>query len=283
MKKILFLITLLGLILTSCSAPSVEEGREEMVLVKKPILFGFMGKGVVMEPVTSGTVWKVYTTDEYRYNIQPVKYEEVFDDIMTDENTPIDITVYALLRVQSGKSPVLHKNYGVNWYNINIKESFRNFIKADVSSFGTYDLTSNREVLDSIRANTMKNLKEYFAQLNSYKEFPVDIMNIIVDRATPNKGLKDEMDRTAIQIQAKRTQTAQKEMEMERRETEIARARADKAYRQEMGLSANEFIQLRALEIQSEQLELIKNKPNVNVDVLLGSAGSLNNWDIKKK
>lgn len=281
MKKIIFLLLTVITMFSSCSAPSVEEGKEEMVFVKNPIFFG--SSGVVMEPATKGTTWKVFTTDGYLYNIQPVKYEEVFDDIMTDENTPIDITVFGIFRIHQGKTPILHKNYGINWYNINIKESFRNYVKADVSNFSTYDLTSNREILDSIKITVISNLQNLIDIKNKDKEFPVEIIDVIVDRAVPNKGLKDEMDRTAIEIQAKRTENHRKQKEEERKATEVARAHADKAYRQEMGLTANEFIQLRALEIQSEQLELIKNKPNVNIDVLLGGAGSLNNWDIKSK
>ncbi|MDU1891282.1 MAG: SPFH domain-containing protein [Dysgonomonas sp.] len=286
MKKNVFLfIMLLTMIVvagsfTSCSAPGVNAG-EELVIVKKPIIFG--SGGVEKNPITSGTTWKVWTTDVFRYDIKPVKYEEDFDDIMSDENTPLDITAYVILQVQNGKSPILHENYGQAWYTTNIKETFRTFIRDGVSSHSTYDLTSNRNVLDSIRITATRSLKEYFVELNNHKEFPVNIVNVIVDRAIPNQGLKEEMDRTAIQIQAKRTQSAQKEMEDERRKTEIARAAADKAYRTEMGLSGMEFIQLRALEIQKEQLDIIRNKPNVNIDVLLGGAGSLNNWDIKKK
>lgn len=266
--------------LMACSAPGVNAG-EEIVLVQKPIIFG--SGGVVNEPVKSGTTWIVFSTDHFRYDIKPVKYTEEFDDIMSDENTPLDITAYPILQIMENESPILHENYGEAWYNTNVKETFRTFIRDGVSSYGTYDLTSNREVLDSIRINTINSLKNYFDELNQQKKFPVRVVNVIVDRAVPNQGLKDEMDRTAIQIQAKRTQSAQKEMEPEREKTEVARAKADKAYRMEMGLSSSEFIQLRGLEIQRELLDIVKNKPNVNIDLLFGGAGMVNNWDIKQK
>lgn len=266
--------------LVACSAPGVNAG-EEIVLVQKPIIFG--SGGVVTQPIKSGTTWIVFSTDHFRYDVKPVKYTEEFDDIMSDENTPLDITAYPILQVMENESPILHQNYGESWYNTNVKETFRTFIRDGVSSYGTYDLTSNREVLDSIRVNAINSLKNYFDELNKHKRFPVRVVNVIVDRAVPNQGLKDEMDRTAIQIQAKRTQSAQKEMEGEREKTEVARARADKAYRMEMGLSSSEFIQLRGLEIQRELLDIVKNKPNVNIDLLFGGAGMVNNWDIKQK
>lgn len=264
----------------SCSAPGVNAG-EEIVLVQKPIIFG--SGGVVAKSIKSGTTWIVFSTDYFRYDIKPVKYTEEFDDIMSDENTPLDITAYPILQIIENESPILHENYGESWYNTNVKETFRTFIRDGVSSYGTYDLTSNRQVLDSIRINTINSLKNYFSELNKHKKFPVRVVNVIVDRAVPNQGLKDEMDRTAIQIQARRTQSAQKDMESEREKTEVARAKADKAYRMEMGLSSSEFIQLRGLEIQRELLDIVKNKPNVNIDLLFGGTGMVNNWDIKQK
>jgi hypothetical protein len=91
----------------------------------------------------------------------------------------------------------------------------------------------------------------------------------------------DEMDRTAAQIQAAETQKKRKEAEDSREEAERSRARADKAYRIELGLTSQEFIQLRQLEISKEYVEILRNKPNINVDLLI-NGGTTPIWDIKK-
>jgi len=49
-----------------------------------------------------------------------------------------------------------------------------------------------------------------------------------------------------------------------------------------MGLSPEQFIALRALELENLKVEMVRDKPNVNVDVLLGNHSN-SFWDIKKK
>ena len=91
-----------------------------------------------------------------------------------------------------------------------------------------------------------------------------------------------ELNKTATMAQQKQTQLKQQEMEEQRRITENKRALADKEYQQQMGLSPEQFIALRALELENLKVEMVRDKPNVNVDVLLGNH-STSFWDIKKK
>lgn len=82
-------------------------------------------------------------------------------------------------------------------------------------------------------------------------------------------------------MQQRNTQVMKQEMEIARRETERLRALADKEYQNTMGFSPSQFIQLRALELENQKIEMIKNKSNVNVDVMLGQTTPM--WDIKAK
>ena len=63
-------------------------------------------------------------------------------------------------------------------------------------------------------------------------------------------------------------------METARAKAETARALADKAYMQEMNLTAGQFIQLR-------QWEVIERKSGANIDVLVGS-NEVPMWNIKR-
>ncbi len=263
---------------TSCSLSKVD-GDEEGVFIKQPWFFG--SGGVSETPLIEGSTWRVWTTSFETYKIVPVKYSEEFDDVMSDDNTPVDLQAYIILRIQRGKTPVLHKNYGNDWYANNIRETFRKSVRDRVSAFPMYDLTSNREVCEKIENEVVLLMAEYFARLSADKEFPVDIMTVVMDRARPNSEVMEEINKTASQIQAKQTQIKQREMEEERAKTEAARARADKAYQQQMGLSPEEFITLKALEMEMQKVEMVRGKQNVNVDVMFGNA--VNMWDIKKK
>ena len=145
-----------------------------------------------------------------------------------------------------------------------------------------YTLVSNREVYDSVKVDITEKLQEYITKLNTDKEFPVEIVNVVVDKAKPNMEVMAELNKTATMSQQKQTQLKQQEMEEQRRITEKKRALADKEYQFQMGLSPEQFIALRALELENLKVEMVRDKPNVNVDVLLGNHSS-SFWDIKKK
>ena len=76
-------------------------------------------------------------------------------------------------------------------------------------------------------------------------------------------------------IQAKQTQEKRAEMELARAKAEKNKAIADKAYMNELALSPQQFIQLRAWDV-------IASKQGANIDVLVGS-GETPMWNIKQK
>ncbi|HRD40029.1 MAG TPA: hypothetical protein PLC65_15485, partial [Bacteroidia bacterium] len=48
-------------------------------------------------------------------------------------------------------------------------------------------------------------------------------------------------------------------------QAEINKAIADEAYKQQMGMSISDYLELRQLEIEKEKVELIKDKQNVSI------------------
>ena len=127
----------------------------------------------------------------------------------------------------------------------------------------------------------MEQMRTYIATLSQNKELPIEVVNVVVDKAMPNEGVREELNNTAIYMQQRNTQVMKQEMEIARRETERLRALADKEYQNTMGFTPSQFIQLRALELENQKIEMIKNKSNVNVDVMLGQTTPM--WDIKAK
>ena len=82
------------------------------------------------------------------------------------------------------------------------------------------------------------------------------------------------MNKTAKAVQAKQTQEREAEVQLAREKAERQRAVADKAYQNEMGLSTQQFIQLKAWDI-------IAAKNGANIDVLFNADGTTKMWNVK--
>lgn len=115
----------------------------------------------------------------------------------------------------------------------------------------------------------------YIDRLSVEKEFPIVVENVITGRAIPNDAQLKEMNNTAAQIQAKQTQERRYETEVAREQAERQRAVSDKAYQREMGLTAEQFISLKAWDV-------INSKQGANIDVLFDGGASSTMWNIKR-
>lgn len=276
MKKIFgILIVSLVMVLgfTSCTSVTPDAGQEA-VLVHKPWFFGT--GGVDMTPVETGLEYTWLSTDYVIVGMLPTKYDEQLDDVTSNDNTLLDFNTQIQLQVQDNKSPILIKNYGENWYENVIQEVYRNTVRNYISKYGPFDLMSNREVLDSINVAVKKDIETHIANLSaSSGELPITVVNVLVGRAIPNDMQKDEMNRTAAATQAKRTEESRRDMLIAKEAAERQRAIADKAYQDELGLSTDQFIQLRAWEI-------IKDKQGANIDVMFNADNTNKMWNIRR-
>ena len=275
MKKNLYLmmLALISVMFTMTSCHGVmPDADEESVLIYKPWFFGH--GGVDESPVQTGCTWCVWTTSSETFKIVPQKYTEAFDDIFSNDNTPLDFNTNLIITIKAGHTPALYKNYGIHWYENNIQEVYRNLTRDQVSKYSPFDLTSNREVLAQIDADVKAALEKHIEKLSKDKEFPIIINQVITGKATPNKAQLDEMNRTAAAIQAAKTQERKKEMEVARADAEKARAIADKTYMNEMSLSPSQFIQIK-------YIEMIDKKQGANIDVLIGGNAE-QMWNVRR-
>lgn len=105
-------------------------------------------------------------------------------------------------------------------------------------------------------------------------EYKSNILHeVLCGKATPNKEQLNEMNRTAKVVQAKQTQEREYEVQIAREKAERQKAKADKAYMEEMNLSAGQFINLK-------WIETVANKQGANIDVMVGPAESM--WNIRR-
>lgn len=258
---------------SSCIQVAPDYGQEA-VLIHKPWIFGH--GGVDEKPVETGLSYTWLSTDYVTVNMLPQKYDEALDDVTSNDNTLLDFNTQIQLQVKDNKSSVLIANYGLNWYENVVRERYRNTVRNYISKYGPFDLMSNREVLDSINQMVKEDIIEHIAAVSEKSgELPVNVIDVLVGRAIPNEKQKEEMNLTAAATQAKRTEESRREMLIAKEAAERQRAIADKAYQDELGLTTDQFIQLRAWEI-------ISQKEGANIDVMFNADGTNKMWNIRR-
>jgi hypothetical protein len=268
MKKFLtmFMFMLMAMVtMTSCHSVS-PDADEEAALTEKPVFWG--DGGVVDEAVETGLTWCWFSTHADYFKIVPVKHQVDMNDLFSDDNTPLDFHTIIITQIEKGKSPILLKNYGKDWFDTNIYNEYCKFVRNYISQNSPFDLMSNRQVLDDIDAKVLKQTQDLVAKLSKDKEFPVIIKQVTIGKAIPNEKQLEEMNNTAKAVQAKQTQDREAEVQMARGKAERERAKADKAYREELGLSTQEFITLK-------WIETIAAKNGADVYVTLGSSSNV--------
>ena len=269
--KILPVMALIVFTVSSCNYVS-PDADEEGVLIEKPWFFGH--GGVDADAVESGLSWIAWSTDVEYFKIVPYKHQVDMDDLFSDDNTPLDFHTIIITEIKKGKSPILLQNYGKDWFNTNLYNYYCNLVRDHISQHSPFDLMSNRAILNEIDEKVLKKMQEHVNELSDGKEFPIVIKQVTIGKAIPNKDQLDEMNKTAKAVQAKQTQERQAEVELAREKAERQRARADKAYREELNLSTDDFIALK-------WIETIEKKKDANIDVLVGG-GASNMWNIRR-
>lgn len=264
---------LFSVVMTSCHGVRPEAG-EESVLIYKPWFFGH--GGVDMDPVQTGLTWCWWSTSSETFKIVPQKNQVDMEDLVSNDNTPLDFHTVIITQIKSGKSPILLQNYGLDWFNTNLYNHYCNRVRDYVSQHSPFDLMSNREVLNEIDNKLLAEMRAFIADLSKEKEFPVEIKQVVIGKAIPNKEQLEEMNKTAKAVQAKQTQDRETEVQVAREKAERQRAIADKAYMREMGLNPQQFIQLKAWDI-------IAQKQGANIDVLFNADATMKMWNVKEK
>lgn len=264
---------LFSVVMTSCHGVRPEAG-EESVLIYKPWFFGH--GGVDMDPVQTGLTWCWWSTSSETFKIIPQKNQVDMEDLVSNDNTPLDFHTVIITQIKSGKSPILLQNYGLDWFNTNLYNHYCNRVRDYVSQHSPFDLMSNREVLNEIDNKLLAEMRAFIADLSKEKEFPVEIKQVVIGKAIPNKEQLEEMNKTAKAVQAKQTQDRETEVQVAREKAERQRAIADKAYMREMGLNPQQFIQLKAWDI-------IAQKQGANIDVLFNADATMKMWNVKQK
>lgn len=265
MKYFVFLV--LVLMLSACSRVAVD-GGQEAVLIAKPYFFGY--EGVYPDPVGSGAEWVAWSTSSVTYDIRPQRVGEQFVDLISSDNIPIDFNAYLVFQIKKGKSPILYENFGLNWYIQKVQAKFRTEIRNFARSQRANDLISSVDTVNYGQKIVLNEMISYFIE----QKIPVDVLEVIIGKATPPEALLEEIARTAAQTQRAKTEEQRMKAEVARKAAESAKAEADDAYKKKFGMTTQEYLQLRALEIEKEKLEVVKSKDNVHVIMSTGGGNT---------
>ena len=235
------LVAFVALVLSACSSYTPDAGYE-VVLVKKPWFFGH--GGVVDTSVKTGRTYAALSTDGIYVYMQPKKFDTEMHDTMTSDGVPISF--HAIVVLQVTDSVALIKNFGPNWYANNLEEQFKTMVRQAVRKRGMNETAISTSALDAIDAEIRDSLVEFIKE----KGLPVRLVTMTVGRANPPDAIKNQRIETAAQEQRIQTEIQIKNAETQRKAAEEARAAADNAYRQAIGLSPEQYVQLKRVEME---------------------------------
>jgi regulator of protease activity HflC (stomatin/prohibitin superfamily) len=266
--KRIILACCICVVTTGCSYTSVDAG-EEAVLIYKPYFFGH--GGVDPTPVKTGATWTAWSTSVERYNVKPLKKQESFIDLTASDNVAIDFDVYLTLKVQDGKSPILHELSGRDWYSNKIKDTFRAFVRNEARTKTSIQLRTDEKTI----TETQDTIKDLISVYISDIGLPVSVTKVNIGKVVPPAEVLAEAAQTAAQKQRKQTQEQRKLAEDARAAAETASALADKAYSSEFKMTTDQFLRNKELDIMAKaaekgQVSLIMNASNAQPMIRVG-------------
>ncbi len=229
------------LALAGCSVYAPDAGHE-VVLVEKPWFFGH--GGVNEDPVRTGRTWAAWTTEGVDVYMQPQKFEAEMADTMTSDGVPV--TFHAIVVLQVIDSVSLIKTFGSDWYRNNLEEQFKTMVRQAVRKRGMNETAISTTALDAIDTEIHDSLVNFIKD----KGLPVRLVTMTVGKANPPDAIKSQRIETAAQEQRVQTEKQIKLAEDQRKAAEESRAAADNAYRQAIGLSPEQYVQLKRIEME---------------------------------
>lgn len=162
-----------------------------------------------------------------------------FNDFTSKDNILLDFESTVQYKVNN--SPQLIENFGPDWFNNNIKPQYTAMVRNIVKTYSMSDMMSDPDVANKID----EYLTNEIEKLVKDKKIPIEILSISLGRAKPNDEVLHQMNLTAAQQQRSKTLIAAQAAEVNRKAEETAKAEADNAYRNSMGMTPEQYIELQ--------------------------------------
>lgn len=257
-------VLFVALALSACHSSSVDPGTEGVV-VKNPWFFGH--GGAQADTQKPGLSWYAWSTSVYPISVAPSKYDEPLEHIATADNNFINYGSYIVLQWKD--LAYNFQKFGMKkWYDNNLKEQYRTIVRDVTKQYAMTKIMTDQDTLQKIEDEIGRRFRGSIEASGLH----VDLINVNMGKALPNAVVVREMDNTAAQQQRIKTEGQRKLAEDARRQAEQSRAEADNAYREQMKLDANQFVQLESIKRYSEACHETKSCVivNGNAPVLIG-------------
>lgn len=243
MEAIVRLAVLAPLILGSvgCTVVSPDAGQQA-VLIDKPWIFGH--GGVRDQPVLPGLTYAWFSTEKIYVNMFPQQYDGNFTDLMSSDGVPLDF--HTVIRLQVVDPVALVRDFGKDWYKNNVEQEFFNRVRSAVKKHGMNETAIQTTAIDEIDAEVTQEIDQYLKQT----KLPVRLLKITVGKANPPDAVRNQRVETAQQEQRVLTEHKRDLAEQSRKAAEQSRAEADNAYRNAMGLSPAQFVEMERIKMQ---------------------------------
>lgn len=227
---------------------AVVNPGHQLVVNDKPYFFG--RDGVRPEPITEGRVLLFNTSSAEVVRMTPQSTPIVIDDFSSKNNILLDFGTTIQWRVED--SVALVKNFGVeDWFKNNLHNQYLAIVRDAVKRRTMEEMMSDPNAATEVDNEITAGVRKLVAD----EKLPIVVLNVSLGRAKPNPNVLEQMNQTAQQEQRKKSLFAATDAEKQREQEQIAKARADNAYRNAMSLSPEQFIQLEAIKRFSEACE----------------------------
>lgn len=243
-------VVLLIALAVGCRTVQPDAGHEA-VLVRKPLIFG--SGGVDPTPVKTGLKYVAFTTTGIDVNMQPLRVDIEFNDLMTSDGVPIDF--HAVLTLQITDSVKLVRDFGQDqmgaqpgfWVR-NLDQPYRTAVRDAVKAHGMNEMAIQATAAESVDRVVTDHLLTIIKEAG----VPVRVLDMSLGRANPPDAILHQRVETAAQEQRINTEKQKKLAEDQRKMAEESRAAADQAYNQKMGLNSEQYVALQAIQMQRE-------------------------------
>lgn len=233
-----------------CRTVEPDAGHEA-VLVRKPLIFG--SGGVDATPVKTGLKYVAFTTTGIDVNMQPMRVDIEFTDLMTSDGVPIDF--HAVLTLQITDSVKLVRDFGQDtaggkpgFWMRNLDQPYRTAVRDAVKAHGMNEMAIQATAAEQVD----RVVTEHLLLIIKESGVPVRVLDMSLGRANPPDAILHQRVETAAQEQRINTEKQKKLAEDQRKMAEESRAAADQAYNQKMGLNSEQYVALQAIQMQRE-------------------------------
>jgi hypothetical protein len=223
----------------------VVEPGQHGVIVDKPYFFGH--SGVRDEVLKDGRILLFRTSSLTAVRMTPQGVQVQFDDLSSADNILLDFE--STIQYQFTDAVSLVKNFGTqDWFAANVERQYMSIVREAVKKKTMTQMMSDVAAANDVDSEVTLALQKLVIE----SKLPLKIIGVSLGRAKPNANVLAQMNETAAQQQRKKTLIEAEAAEIQRKKEQVAKADADNAYRNAIGLSPEQFIQLEQIKRFSE-------------------------------